>query len=292
MRALLVLAALLLAPLGAAAEVRFEQLESPALGAPLRYGLYLPPHYADDATRRYPVLYLLHGVGGNEHDWPDDAHLARIVDPLISTGAIRPLLIVTPAGDTSWYVDSKARGGPGDYATATAVDLVRHIDTTYRTIADRGGRAIGGLSMGGFGALRLGFEHPETYAAIIALSSALWSHVTDETTLTPGQEQIFQGSFGRPFDGRTFRAESPENAALIASVARLPQPPPIFLAAGDDDRFGAWRSTTALTDRLRKAGLAVDLRILDGGHEWGFWQAILPVSLVWLNGKLPMPGSP
>ena len=50
---------------------------APRLGAPLRYGLYLPPDYADDATRRYPVLYLLHGVGGNEHDWPDDGHIAR-----------------------------------------------------------------------------------------------------------------------------------------------------------------------------------------------------------------------
>ena len=141
--------------------------------------------------------------------------------------------------------------------------------------------------MGGFGALRLGFGRPETFGAIIALSSALWSEVRDDTALGPAQEQIFQGSFGRPFDGHIFRAESPENSALIDRVAALSHPPPIFLAAGDDDRFDTWRSTTALTDRLRKAGLAVDLRILDGGHDWGFWKAILPEALRWQDHVLP-----
>ncbi len=241
MRTLFLLAFLFLVPGPALPEMRFELFQSPALEAPLRYGVYLPPGYAPSGSGRYPVLYLLHGVGGNERDWPDDGHLAEIADGLVAGGAIRPLLIVTPAGDTGWYVDSQSRGGPGNYATATAVDLVRHIDSVYRTIADRDGRAIGGLSMGGFGALRLGLGRPETFGAVIALSSALWSQVQDDTVLGPAQEQIFQGSFGRPFDGRTYRAESPENPALIARVAALPQPPAIFLAAGDDDRYGAWR---------------------------------------------------
>ena len=112
MRTFLVLAIMLLGPLRAAAEVRFEQVQSPALGAPLRYGLYLPPRYADDATRRYPVLYLLHGVGGNERDWPDDGHFAEIADGLIAGGAIRPLVIVTPAGDTGWYCRFQAARRP------------------------------------------------------------------------------------------------------------------------------------------------------------------------------------
>src|SRR5579859_5371134 len=105
-----------------ASEIREdEHFASAALGRDLAYALYLPPG-RDAPGRRFPTLYLLHGVDGNHREWLEEGHLRESLDRLIGVGAVAPMIVVMPDGDNSWYVDSKGLGGPGDYASAIGQD--------------------------------------------------------------------------------------------------------------------------------------------------------------------------
>jgi S-formylglutathione hydrolase FrmB len=285
--ALAVAAALSVAPQAARAgsaapsQVReFEHLASPALGRDLAYALYLPPGY-DAGDRRYPTLYLLHGVDGNHQDWLHTGYLRETLDALIADGRVAPMVVVMPDGDNSWYVDSKAVGGPGDYETAIAGDLVTHIDATLRTRADRLSRGIGGLSMGGFGALRLAFRKPFRYGAAAAFSGALWARVHPDTVLGPRTATIFAGAFGTPFDTARFVAESP--FAMVDGLAAARDPPAIFLTVGDHDRFKLYLDSFQLFERLRELSLPVEMRMTAGDHDWETWAAELGDALVFFD---------
>ncbi len=148
---------------------------SEALGAggAVDYTVYLPPGYDEDAEQRYPTVYLLHGRGDTQAAWQ---RVATDLDELIGTEAIQPMVVVMPDAPWndrgSWYTDSAYEGsadsgtGAGfQVETALTRDLVGHVDATYRTVADREARAVGGYSMGGAGALRLTLAHQDEFSA-------------------------------------------------------------------------------------------------------------------------------
>jgi hypothetical protein len=142
---------------------------SSALDADMPYYIYLPPDYGS-AGRRYPVLYLLHGTYGEPEEWLTYG-LIDAADQQISTGDVPPMLIVMPRGGTGYWTNHAGTGPRwGDYV---ARDLMRHIDSSYRTLRERSARAIGGLSMGGWGALHLGFSYPSRFGVIGARGPSL-----------------------------------------------------------------------------------------------------------------------
>jgi diacylglycerol O-acyltransferase / trehalose O-mycolyltransferase len=129
----------------------------------------LPAGYRADARRRYPVLYLLHGAGGDYRSWTQDGDAEAIT-------ARAKLIVVMPDGGrdgwyTDWYVGEKTV--QPRWETYHVGELVPWVDATYRTVAARRGRAIAGLSMGGYGALSYAARHPDTYAAAASFSGAL-----------------------------------------------------------------------------------------------------------------------
>ena len=173
---LLALTGLFLSTNGARAELYWSRdFDSAALGAKMKYSIYLPSgyHAPKQQKQRHPTVYLLHGVGDNERAWPSWGGVEATLDQMIASKALSPMIVVMLASKRSWYVDSADIGGPGNYATAVRDDLRAHIKKRYCARTDRGGRAIAGLSMGGFGAMRLAFERPEIYRAVGAMSSAL-----------------------------------------------------------------------------------------------------------------------
>lgn len=137
--------------------------------------VYLPPGYSKNGTKRYPVVYLLHGFAANHRAFMGGAYQnlnVRIsMDSLIRKEGLREMIVVTPSArdffDGSFYVNSAVTGNWEDFIVR---DLVRFVDRKYRTIRERSGRGIAGHSMGGFGALRVGMRHPETFSAIYSMS--------------------------------------------------------------------------------------------------------------------------
>jgi len=281
----LALAALLLLALDAGAgEVRVGlEAPSPALGRPLTYSLYLPDGL-EPAGAAAPVLVLLHGYGADHREWLALGEIDALLDRLIAAGAIRPLIAVMPDAAKSWYVDSTARGGPGDYATAIVRDLAAHVDERHPTTGER---AVAGLSMGGFGALRLGFAHAERFVTVAALSPAIFaadglSGASWSLGQTPDERQLwFPGAFGVPFDRAIYEREQP--FALVDDVAARNDRPRLWLASGDDDVFGFELGTVELFLALRRRAVPVELRIDDGGHDWAYWRSIAPAMLRFLD---------
>lgn len=266
------------------------QFDSHALKQPLSFSLYLPDAYAAEPERRFPVIYLLHGYGANDREWLERGKAGTVLDQLIQTGDVPPVIAVMPDGAKSWYVDSADLGGPGDYESAIARDLLGHIENRYRAMPDRRGRAIAGLSMGGYGALRLAFFHPERFIAVASLSGALY-----ETAGIPGVDQPaaealekaahwYRGAYGRPFNVETYIARSP--FSRITDLKRMEKPPHILITAGDDDYFKFYEGSAALFVALRRAGLPAELRIDDGGHDWKLWRKQFPQVVRFLSNAM------
>lgn len=144
-----------------------RSIDSAALGQTMSYNAYLPPDWCHQAD--LPLLVMLHGLTGDHTDWVNKGHLDQAADALILAGEIKPLVILMPDADDSFYVD----GPVGDYETYVVDDLIGAVDAEFPTAATRDSRFIGGLSMGGYGALYLGLRHPDLFSAIGAHSPAI-----------------------------------------------------------------------------------------------------------------------
>jgi enterochelin esterase-like enzyme len=230
------------------------------------YLVYLPGGYRASGPR-YPVLYLLHGNNGNASDWITQGHLQTTVDALIEHKEIPPVVIVMPQGGTDWYVDRKEK-----METAFFNDLLPEIDTHYAVVNQRVGRMIGGVSMGGFGALRYAMTRPEQFCGALLLSPAIYP---DEPPPTSAARRV--GVFGdRQFDLRVWQALNypAQWTRYINGAHRMP----MFIGAGDDD-LAIQADASTLYTNLRYAGNPAELHIIDGAHTWKVWTTLLPDAL-------------
>jgi len=234
---------------------REQSIRSPALDRDMSYYAYLPADYDAD-TRRYPVLYLLHGGGASKDEWPAYG-LIDVVDRLIAASDIGPMIVVLPQGDMGYWVN-QVNDGPhwGDYLTH---DVVGNVDATFRTVPDRDHRVIGGLSMGGAGALQLAFNNPDMFGVVAAHSPSL--HLDDGTFPILGS--------GSDFDVREplkLAAEAPGIEALD-----------IWIDAGDQDPW--LERDQMLHETLAERGIVHHWSILTGGHEGPYWRRNLDMYL-------------
>ncbi len=130
----------------------------------------LPPSYRTTPTRRYPVVYALHGYSIGAEQWAKEIHVPQTIEGAFAKGA-REMIVVLPDSKTvhngSFYASSVT---VGDFEQFIAHDLVRSIDARYRTLADRRSRGLAGHSMGGYGAARIGMKHPDIFGALYMMS--------------------------------------------------------------------------------------------------------------------------
>jgi enterochelin esterase-like enzyme len=191
---------------------------------------------------------MLHGGGGHYSEWVAYG-LPEKAEDLTWDGQIQPLIIVMPQGDQSFWSNHSVGDDErwGDYV---AFDLVSYIDATYRTLPTAASRAIGGLSMGGFGALQLAFNHPDIFGTVGGHSPALLDYNGLSGLFTP----------------EAFREIDPIELAAKLDPAKAPH---IWVDAGADDQFAD--RTIVLAIRLDSRGINHQVRILPGSHDAAYW---------------------
>jgi S-formylglutathione hydrolase FrmB len=254
-------------------------MHSAALNGPIDFELYLPAGYATSSAR-YPTLYLLHGRGDSMEAWTREK---ADLDRLIRTGKIPPMIVVMPdapwSGRGSWYVDSQYTGTdyPGlPVETALTRDLVGYMDSTYRTVNGRWGRAIGGYSMGGYGALRYVLAHEDLYSAAIVLSPAVYYPQPPADSSTRDY-----GAFGVGADKFVDSRYTELNYPALLSHLDTDTPVHLYLAVGDKEYVNPdpvdathdldFETAVVYNKLVRTAGVTADWRVLGGGHDWDVW---------------------
>ncbi|MBI4461236.1 MAG: hypothetical protein HY648_14405 [Acidobacteria bacterium] len=248
-----------LAPMAAQAAGRAEcrTIPSRILGRAVRYCVLLPPSYDTEKTRRYPVLYHLHGLGDNERSllrfggW-------EIVEQMQEGGRIGEFLIVAADGGRGFYINS--RDGSERYEDFFVEEFIPAIEGRYRGFGSRAGRGIGGFSMGGYGALRLGFRYPQLFASVSAHSAALFDDMPADVADSLGGRSR---PFGKPFDPAYWRQNAPLTIARTANLRGLK----IYLDCGRQDEYGFDAGTQALHEILEKRRIPHEFHLYAGNHS-------------------------
>jgi enterochelin esterase-like enzyme len=245
-----------------APRLQFRTFDSATARTKVSYHIYTPEIYDTEKTRRFPVLYWLHGTGGGLAGLQP---LVKHFDSAICSGKIAPMLIVFPNGlAESMWCDSK--DGKVPMETVVVKELVPHVDATFRTIAAREGRLIEGFSMGGYGAGRIGFKYPDLFGGVSMLGAGpldLDFKGPRATAKPEERERIFTNVWGS--DIEYYRAQSPwvlaeQNKASLAGRTRIRQ------VVGDRD--GSLPANRDLDAHLTKLGISHDLMVLSGvGHN-------------------------
>lgn len=234
--------------------------EMPGLGMKRRMSVYTPPSY-DSSDERYPVLYLLHGMGGDEEAWLNLGRASQIFDRLIAEGKMEPAIVVMPNGN----VDMAAAPGEtpqglkqptsalphtmeGTYETVFP-EIVDFIDKNYRTKADKAHRAVAGLSMGGYHSLHISKQYPDMFDYVGLFSAAV----------NPRGENPLDIVYD-DFDGK-LRRQAEKQPALY------------WIAIGSDDFL--YDENVELRKRLDKAGMKYDYVETSGSHTWNLWRIYL-----------------
>ena len=314
--AALVGTALLFAPPRSRGTVRVERFFASALGVEKRYVIYLPPSYDAARQRRYPVAYYLHGLWGQESDWVSQGDIDQVADSLIA-GGMPELILVMPDGDDAWYTNWEdprsdaecaadtvtRRSPPGycvvqeHYADYVARDLVRHIDSTYRTVADRQHRGIAGLSMGGYGAVSLALTHPDVFSAAASHSGALSPlYAGSHPFAAPARYQTSIDSLRARFGGvwnliapafgptiASWSARDPAQLARHLAAAGGPIPA-LFMDVGAQD--GIVDQSRAFHAELTALNIPVAYAEWPGKHDWRYWHEHVGESMRWLAGHI------
>jgi enterochelin esterase-like enzyme len=235
--------------------VRPHSYTSQALGTDREFLVYTPPGYGS-GSERYPVLYLLHGAGGNERTWTERGLAHVIIDNLIADGKLEPLLVVMPFGYASAREPGSPRGDAAEnrrqregFARDFIGDVIPLIESNYRVVSDREHRAIAGLSLGGAQALAIGLSHTEYFSRVAGFSSAM-------------------GAANRVEFGGVDFDQVLADAEQINDRLEL-----LWVGCGIDDTL--FDSNKAFSEQLTALGIEHQFRITQGAHTMPVWQRYL-----------------
>jgi len=234
----------------------------------VHYCVQLPPGYdvKESPPRRYPVLYFLHGLGQNEQTLFSTGGWS-VIEDLRRQHKIDDFLVVAPEGKRSFYINS-----PGDgfrYSDFFLQEFIPYVESKYRVRPGRKGRSITGVSMGGYGALRFAFAHPEMFSAVSAQSAALITQTPQELS-TAGHSgtplsRLMGPAFGEPINLPHWQQNSVfglarKNQSGLKSLA-------IYFNCGQQDDFGFEDGAAALHRQLQSGGVKHEYHSYPGDHS-------------------------
>lgn len=242
------------------------QVQSTILGYSVGYCVDLPADYAS-GSKRYPVLYVLHGLFENERDWADRGG-KDILDGMLAKGELQPFIIVTPDAGRTFYVNSY--DGKVRYEDFFVQEFIPYIDQHYRTVANPAERGLFGISMGGFGSLHIGFRHPGLFGAVSAQSAALLPKFPNPFPATGRWQhyaQLLQAPFGSPLNEGYFEENNPIDMAGHPDSFRSLK---LYFDCGDHDRYGFLEGNQLLDQILTAQHFPHQFTVRDGDHGWSY----------------------
>jgi S-formylglutathione hydrolase FrmB len=274
--------------------VQYKTYQSALMNRELRYGLYLPSSYETSGTRKYPVLYFLHGLNENEMRWSTRGETDLLLDKLIAAKGIGEFIVAIPmSSTTSFYTNTRSGNAP--WEDAVVKEFIPMIETTYRVNATRATRGISGISMGGYGALKIAMKHPEMFGSVSAHSAALVPDFNSTTVTGRRLDQfksLFDSIFGIGFAGggqldlTYWNANNP--LELARDTAKF-QGMKIYFDCGTEDEYGFYAGQQVLDDLLTKAKYPHTAALHPGVHGWDYAKQHTQQSLLFhwnaFNGK-------
>ena len=239
--------------------LRDASFHSASLSREMHYRVLLPANY-DAATQRYPTLVLLHGLYGDYKNWSTLTKLSKYARAL-------NLIIAMPDAGNSWYVDSATV--PADkYEDYIVQDFIQEIDAHYRTKPERSARAVAGLSMGGYAAVKFALKYPNLFSYVGGISAALGA-AGDLDETHPEFRDGLRKAFGET--GNPVRQQNDVFPLLEgADIKALPY---VYLDCGSGDMFlGVNRK---FVGQLQQLKIPYEFHEMPGGHEWKYWDGAI-----------------
>ena len=247
-------------------------VHSAILDEDVAYNLYLPAGYDAASADRYPVIYLLHGLYGTHVDWATVGHMKDIVDELIASGELVPVVIIMPdAGDpdvhNNWNGYFNMPGHP--YEDFFFGELMPAVEREWKIVGDKQHRAIMGLSMGGGGSTVYAQRHPDLFSSCYSMSG--WLDADEPDARMPKDKLYLVTKSVHDHSAIDFVANA--DAATLEQLRTVKW----FFDCGDDDFI--LDLSLKMYQTMRDKRVPAELRVRDGWHSWEYWHTALRYSL-------------
>lgn len=265
-------------PAAAQGRIDCSSIQSKILQRAVRYCAMLPPSYETEHTRKYPILYFLHGLGQNEQALMMGGGWGLIED-LRQHHTIGDFLIIAVEGRGSFFINSA--DGKQRYSDFFLTEFMPQIESKFRVLRGRKTRGITGLSMGGFGALRFAFAHPEMFGSVSAQSAALITEppkqMNEDLQHAGPLANLLRGVFGNPISVAHWNQNNPfvlarQHRAELKTLA-------IYFNCGQEDDFGFEDGATKLHKQLAAEGIPHEFHLYPGAHTPDYFLSHLAETL-------------
>lgn len=250
--------------------IESKVLSSKILGKNVGYSIYLPPDYDINNSRKYPVLYLLHGYSDDETAWVQFGSVNKAADNAIKNGEISPMIIVMPNGELNWYVnsfDNKVR-----WMDMFTQEFMPTVEKEFKIREKKEFRAISGLSMGGYGAFMMCLKNPNLFGYCAGLSAALW---TDQQVLKERSENYEQPFWpkGKKNDSEILDYFKKYNVIYLMKTMPIDTLNKVrwYFDCGDKDFVT--QGNAYLHIALNEREITHEYRVRDGYHNWQYWKS-------------------
>ena len=264
---------------GPQSKLETKTVHSKVLNADREYNIFLPKSYETDTHKKYPILYLLHGLNDTNMGWSMRGHLKDVADQLLGSGEMCEMIIVTP--NAGGNINEGAWNGyfdmPGwKYETFFFTEFLPYIETTYRVIGNKQNRAIAGLSMGGGGTTSYAQRHSDMFVAAYAMSALMDIPQQGDAPAQNADDKM-------AFLTKSVQELSCNKYIKDADEARKAQLRSVkwFVDCGDDDFL--LDANIEFTQAMRAALIPCEFRVRDGGHTWEYWHSALYTCLPYVT---------